>query len=730
MIGQVLNGNYRLTDLVGTGGYADVYLARDLRSNTIVAVKILHTHVARDPDVAARFEREAALARRLQTPHVARILDAGQDPTSPPFMVMEFVQGLTVAELIRRHGPFPIPDALRIVDQLLIALGSAHALGIVHRDVKPQNLMIDAERRLKVLDFGVARIVGAGSLTASGHLLGTPEYMASEQVEGGVVDFRADLYGAGAVLYQLLSGRAPFLRYQDTDLWALIRQVRTELPPPIRQLRPELSPALAAVVERAMAKDPNQRYGSAFEMRQALAAAGGLDEPTPLPPPVAAPSSPGETQILGGPPPDLLTPRPVPPSERETRELPAIPPETRPYLPGQAPTGQTPPGPPGQRGAGQSPPGPVPPGPYPPGPYPPAQGPYPQPPRPGPPQGQVPPPPYGGPGQGYGPRPGQGYGHGQGQGAQRSGMPVWQIAALGAGAVVLVIVGVVLGRIVPLPGSSTPTPTSVAAGTPTLAATGTPGAIGQGASPVPTPGGGSPVVSGGSPVAVGSPQIAAPSPSPSPAVAVKPTSPPPSPTAAPKPTNAPGVILADNFDRPEFGQLLRTSPRPNDYTFSYDGGEYVINKTNPTLPSAPIVFLPGSYDNTIIAVDIRLMGDVTSRYAFVVCRDQSTGGQARQYRASMVPDERRLILSRWDDGNQRVLATVSDEPAINPGNARNRLELRCAGARIAASVNGKVVASADDMTLNRGDQGIGAGTFSGVVGTLEARFDNLEVRQP
>src|SRR5918999_2670528 len=225
MIGQVLNGNYRLTDLVGSGGYADVYLARDLRTNTIVAVKILHAHVARDPDVAARFEREASLARRLQTPHVARILDAGQDPTSPPFMVMEFVQGLTVSEMIRRRGPFPIDDAVEIVDQVLSALGAAHALGIVHRDIKPQNMMIDAERRLKVLDFGVARVAGAGSMTASGHLLGTPEYMAAEQVDGRAVDFRVDLYAAGAVLYQLLSGRPPFVRYADTDLWDLIRRV-------------------------------------------------------------------------------------------------------------------------------------------------------------------------------------------------------------------------------------------------------------------------------------------------------------------------------------------------------------------------------------------------------------------------------------------------------------------------------------------------------------------------
>jgi serine/threonine-protein kinase len=634
MIGQVLNGSYRLTDLIGSGGYADVYLARDLRTNTIVAVKVLHTHVARDPDVAARFEREATLARRLQTPHVARVLDAGQDPTSPPFMVMELVQGLTVAELVRRHGPFPIRDAAQIVDQLLSALGSAHALGIIHRDIKPQNLMIDAERRLKVLDFGVARVVGAGTMTASGHLVGTPEYMALEQIEGQPIDHRSDLYAAGAVLYELLTGRPPYVRYADTDLWELIQRVRTQQPPPVRQLRGDVSPPLARVVERAMAKDPAQRFQSAFEMRQALAAAIGTDPPTPRPLPMATPQ-PGATQIL---------------------------------------------------------PGPVGSGPYPPGPA--HWGLYPA--GTGQPASFAPnPPPFPGPSSGPGSGPG------------RSAMPVWKIVGLGAGALLLVIVGVVVGRTVPMPGGSaapTATVTQVASETATV----TPAA---------------------SPTVAAKP-VTSPAASPTIGVAAQPTSPPPSPTAVPKPTNAPGVLLADTFDRAETGQLPRVSARPSDYVFAYDGGEYVINKINAALPAAPIVFLPETYDNSVIAVDVRIMGDVASRYAFVVCRDQSTGGQAKQYRASIVPDGRRLILSRWDDGNQRVLAEARDDESIQTGNAVNRLELRCVGTKVTAMVNSKIVATADDMTLNRGDHGLGAGTFSGVEGTLEARFDNLEVRVP
>jgi hypothetical protein len=190
------------------------------------------------------------------------------------------------------------------------------------------------------------------------------------------------------------------------------------------------------------------------------------------------------------------------------------------------------------------------------------------------------------------------------------------------------------------------------------------------------------------------------------------------------------VLLADDFERAEAGRLPRVSSRPNDYLFSYDAGEYVINKINAELPAAPIVFLPGEFENTVIAIDVRIAGDISSRYALVVCRDQSTGGQAKQYRASLVPEARRVVLSRWDNGAQRVLAEARDDPAIQEGNAKNRLELRCAGPKIAVAVNGKVLASADDLTLKKGGHGIGAGTFQGVTGTLLARFDNLEVRSP
>ena len=385
MIGQVLNGNYRLTDLVGSGGYADVYLARDLRTNTIVAVKVLHAHVATDPDIAARFEREVNLARRLQTPHIARVLDSGQDSTSPPYLVMEFVQGLTLAELIKRNGPFPIKEAVEIGDQLLSALGAAHAIGIIHRDVKPQNLLLDAERRLRVLDFGVARVVGAGTMTSAGELLGTPEYMSSEQIAGQQVDRRTDIYAAGAVLYHLLTGQPPYLRYTDTDIWELIGRVRSESPTPLRQLRVDLPPGIAVVVERAMARDPNQRYQTAFDMQIALAAAARAELALDLPGATPRRGAHG-TEILPAP-----GQPPTPPFDDG---------QTPQWSPGETAPGESPPGLAGlglpQPGPGRpvgTPPNPPQPGPYSPGPYPPVahrpdgtrQGPYqPDPRQPGP----------------------------------------------------------------------------------------------------------------------------------------------------------------------------------------------------------------------------------------------------------------------------------------------------------------------------------------------------------
>jgi eukaryotic-like serine/threonine-protein kinase len=740
VIGQVLNGSYQLTELVGSGGYADVYRARDLRSGGTVAVKVLHPHIARVAGVVARFQREIELARRLQTPAVARILDAGRDPAAPPYLVMEFIQGQTIAQLVEQRGPLPVPQAVEIVDGLLGALKQAHALGIVHRDLKPQNLMLDQAGRVRVLDFGVSRAVGVGTITADGQLLGTPEYMAPEQLDGRPVDARADLYAVGAVLFHLLAGRPPYLRPNQHDLWEVIRRVRREPPPPVQQLRPQLAPSVVAVVDRAMTRDPAQRYGSAFEMQQALAAAAGADPPTP--PPFRAP-----LQARPPSPPSVASGAPTlwrdVDHERPTVILPSLPGAAGPdgsALQPPAPTA------PSALGRGASPPGspqPL----VPPAAPPSLAAPFPQqpPPAPGPSGWTAPRSSFGSP---------PGAARAAGSPSRRGGRPpVWLLVTGGLAAVLLVGAGVVLGRFASPPGlGAGPTLTPVSATALLTAPTRTPApvpVVGAPASPAPA----APALASASPDAApvplpgpaSSPAIAiappAPTPAPSPTASALPPPPPqpqpgppadprpPPPSAAPAPPGS-EVILADDFDRDEGGLLTRTSPRPNDYTFSYERGEYAIKKLNPTLPAAPIVFVRGEYADTVVAVDVRLVGEAGARYAFLVCRDRSSGGETRQYRTSIVPEGRRVILSHWRDGNQHVLAETRDNPAVHFGNATNRLELRCVGPKIEAIVNGRSVVSAEDDTLASGEHGLGAGTFSGVEGTLEARFDNLEIRAP
>jgi hypothetical protein len=447
-------------------------------------------------------------------------------------------------------------------------------------------------------------------------------------------------------------------------------------------------------------------------MRRALAIATGNEAPTPMPAPLTV-QRPGETQVLpaqippGPPPPAQIPPGPPPPAQISSGPFPPAPPPVRPGPPlssGHPPRGAARPG------AFPSPPG----------------------------RAQARPMAH---------RPGHARVTTRGR----------TLAGLGIGALV-VAVGIVAARTLfgvgGSPGSA-PTPTvtySLIAATSTPRPSPSPGAVAQGSLPGPgapvAPIGASPAAPIGAspPAAPGGPAPGTPGPTPvtglanaigaepsavgAPASSPQPGGPAPSPPAPAKPTNPPGVFLSDSFENAEIGQLPRVSARPDDYTFAYDDGEYVIRKINEKLPAAPIVFLPGSYDNTVIGVDVRIVGDAGSRYAFVVCRDQSSGGQAKQYRASIVPEGRRLILSRWDEGSQRVLAETRDDGAINPGNATNRLELTCSNAKISAAVNGKTLVSADDMTLSRGDQGIGAGTFAGVDGTLEAHFDNLEIRAP
>jgi eukaryotic-like serine/threonine-protein kinase len=240
---------------------ASVYLGRDRQLERRVAVKLLATSVARDHELRRRFERESRLAARLSHPNVVAVFDAGEDG-GRPYIVMEYVEGETVADVIRRRGPLPPDEAVEVAEQVCAGLAHAHAHGLVHRDVKPQNLLVAADGRVKIADFGVARGEGASMLTQEGTVLGTAAYLSPEQAAGEAARPSSDVYSLGAVLYELLSGRTPY-RF---DSLAELAAPRGSPPP----LPPTVPAALADVVARCLARDPVNRPASAAELAHEL----------------------------------------------------------------------------------------------------------------------------------------------------------------------------------------------------------------------------------------------------------------------------------------------------------------------------------------------------------------------------------------------------------------------------------------------------------------------------
>ena len=240
---------------------ASVYLGRDGQLERRVAVKLLAAGVARDHDLRRRFARESRLAARLSHPNVVAVYDAGEE-NGRPYIVMEYVEGETVAEVLRRRGSLPPEEAVEIAAQVCAGLAHAHAHGLVHRDVKPQNLLVARDGRVKIADFGVARGDDASKLTQAGTVLGTAAYLSPEQAAGAEVGPRSDLYSVGAVLYELLSGATPY-RFESLAGLAAPRK-----PPP--PLPPHVPPTLADVVARCLAPDPNHRPASAAELERDL----------------------------------------------------------------------------------------------------------------------------------------------------------------------------------------------------------------------------------------------------------------------------------------------------------------------------------------------------------------------------------------------------------------------------------------------------------------------------
>jgi serine/threonine-protein kinase len=261
-VGTLLNARYRLDALVGTGGMSTVYRAFDTVLERPVAIKLMHREVAEESDQLERFRREARAVAQLNHPHVVGVIDAGEDDRTP-YIVLEFVEGETLKDRIRRAGRLPIPEAVAYAIEIARALGAAHARGIVHRDVKPQNVLIDEEGTAKVTDFGIARTLDQEGLTADGRVLGTTDYVSPEQALGHAVTGQSDLYSLGIVLFEMLAGDVPF--HGENQVAVAMKHVREELPD-LQMRRPEISSALAAVVDRATARDLQRRYADDAEL--------------------------------------------------------------------------------------------------------------------------------------------------------------------------------------------------------------------------------------------------------------------------------------------------------------------------------------------------------------------------------------------------------------------------------------------------------------------------------
>ena len=266
MIGTQLRGRYRLEERIGAGGMSTVYRAYDETLERWVAIKVLHHTMEDDPVQLERFRREARTVARLNHPHVVTVIDAGEDQ-GHPFIVFEYVDGDTLKGLIKRNGPLPIPTAVAYAIEIGRGLVAAHDERLVHRDVKPQNVLIDPDGRAKVTDFGISRSLDADGLTATGRVLGTTDYVAPEQALGEDVTEQSDVYSLGICLFEMLTGTVPFTA--ESQVGVAMKHVRDPLPD-VQSLRPEMSAALAAIVERSTAKERRNRYADADEMVQAL----------------------------------------------------------------------------------------------------------------------------------------------------------------------------------------------------------------------------------------------------------------------------------------------------------------------------------------------------------------------------------------------------------------------------------------------------------------------------
>ncbi len=290
LLGQQVD-QYHILQHIARGGMADVYLAEDVDLQRKVALKVmLDTLAAADPQFVERFRREAQMVAKLDHPNIVQVYTVGQTPAGQPYIAMQYVKGGSLRdklkELAEREKLLTTEQALNIARQIALALGAAHQAGIVHRDMKPANVLVRPDGTPVLVDLGIAAVRGGAKLTQTGSIIGTPAYMSPEQLRGEVLDHRSDVYSAGVMLYHMLTGQAPF-GGSSSDVVAVIYSHLEKMPEPPSTINPEVPPLLDAVVMRAMAKDPDERYDNIGDMAREAKAAVGLSVSTTSYPAVA-----------------------------------------------------------------------------------------------------------------------------------------------------------------------------------------------------------------------------------------------------------------------------------------------------------------------------------------------------------------------------------------------------------------------------------------------------------
>ena len=301
MKGMVFADRYKLVDFIGQGGMSLVYRAVDIRTGHSVAIKILKSEYNSDKEFLERFQREAQAASLMSHHNIVNLLDVGVEGEFR-YLVLEYVSGSTLKEIIQKRGQLGAQTAIQIAVRILSALQHAHDNGIIHRDIKPQNVLVNADGHIKVADFGIARMTNAFTISKGDTVVGSVHYSSPEQATGSVVEATSDIYSTGIVLYEMLTGRVPFVG--DTPVSVAMQQINAA-PPPVTDFNPSVPPAVVAVVMRALEKSPKKRYQSAREMADALLRAkdGKEDVPTPERAPIPGPQQP-------------IKPRPTPPSQQ------------------------------------------------------------------------------------------------------------------------------------------------------------------------------------------------------------------------------------------------------------------------------------------------------------------------------------------------------------------------------------------------------------------------------